>query len=381
MRITIAIPTIAGRSRYLAHALATCVAEPDSNLTILVSDNSPGDAEAIVRGIGDPRIRYVRPASFLPMASHWDFLLGHVSGDMVTIIGDDDGIMPGAIAEVTALVSTHGLVPIHHALANYFWPDHPVQVRRDTISFFHAPGTATRWHDSNAYLGEVAAGRSRYVDGPMIYHNFVPMPLVRRIAGDGVFFRRAIPDVYSAFAIAAGTDRFLSTDRLLTLSGTSGRSNGSSTYAGTDIADAFFRAAASDSQFAPRFDSRAVPILQLDALLETCAAFGRPDICDRIDRLSFLEAAVLDVLAMPAGPRRRRELASIAAIAQAAGLSTRLAARIGARAAGKLARRVGLPVARRVSGPAGPRPDLRLPATVTTIADAVRALDEHLGTP
>lgn len=378
MKVTVAIPTIAGREHYLVAALATCLAQPDANLEILVSDNSPGDAEAIARGTGDPRVRYVRPDRFLPMATHWDFLLDHVTGDMVTIIGDDDGIMPGAVAAVTALVAEHGLVPIHHALANYFWPDHPLVARRNRVAFFHAPGTGASWHDSSAFLGDVAAARSRYLDGPMIYHNFIPTALVRRIAADGVFFRRAIPDVYSAFAIAAGTTRFLSTDRLLTLSGSGGRSNGSSTYAGTAIADAFFTATAADPLFAPRSPSRAVPMLQLDALLEVCAVFDRPDIAARIDTASFLEFAVLDVLAMPPGPRRRAELRTIADAARTRRLGARVATRIAGRAAARAARRLGLPIARRPSGPDAALPDLALPPSVATVADAVIALDNHL---
>jgi hypothetical protein len=380
MRLTVVIPTVAGRGVYLAAALETCLTQPDRDFEILVSDNSPGDAEAMVKGIADPRLRYVRPPQFLSMSAHWDFALGHVTGNHVTIIGDDDGLMPGAVAAVASLVAEHGDVPIHHALANYFWPDHANIARRNSVAFFHMPGTATRWQDSQSFLADAAAGRARYLDGPMIYHNFVPLALVRQLAPDGRFFRRAIPDIWSAFAVAANCRGFVSTDRLLTLSGTGAKSNGSSVYANTDVADAFFRAAAADPAMRPRFAARSAAMLQLDCLLETAAQFDRPDIAAAIDWRTALEAAALEASAIAAGPNRRAELSAILAAAREKGITLPLAARVAARAANKFGRRLGLPLSRRPLGPDLPRPDLMLP-DATNVADATRSLAALLARP
>jgi Glycosyl transferase family 2 len=380
MRLTVVIPTVAGRGTYLASALETCLAQPDQDFEILVSDNSPGDAEALVRGLADPRLRYVRPPQFLSMSAHWDFALGHVAGNHVTIIGDDDGLMPGAVAAVAALVAEHGDVAIHHALANYFWPDHANIARRNSVTFFHLPGTASRWQDSRSFLADAAAGRARYLDGPMIYHNFLPMALVRQLAPDGRFFRRAIPDVWSAFAVAANCPRFLSTDRLLTISGTGARSNGSSVYANTGIADDFFRAAAADPAMRPRFAARSVPMLQLDCLLEAAAAFDRPDIAAAIDWRTALEAAALEASAIAAGPTRRAELSAVVDAARQQGVILPVAGRLAGRTVNKLGRRLGLSLSRRPLGPGSPRPDLVL-TDAANVADATRALAALLDRP
>src|SRR5438093_5505972 len=123
MRITVAIPTITGRSAYLRWALQTCVTQ-NHDFEILVSDNSLGDSREVVDSFHDRRIRYVRPPVYLPMSAHWDFVLTQVSGDLLAIIGDDDGLMPDCIGRVTEIYQNTGRnLAIHHSLGNYCWPD------------------------------------------------------------------------------------------------------------------------------------------------------------------------------------------------------------------------------------------------------------------
>lgn len=377
MQITIAIPTIAGRAKYLAHALATCVAEPDSNLTILVSDNSPGDAEATVRSFDDPRIRYVRPPHFLPMSAHWEFLLGNVDSDVLCIIGDDDAVMPGGIAAATRLLAIHGNVPIHHSLANYFWPDNPRVMRRNQVVFYHDIGP-DRWLDSVTYLRQVAAGNLRYSDGPAVYHNFIPMPLIRRIAGDGAFFRRAIPDVYSAFAIAANTERFFSAGQLLTLSGTGARSNSAAVDTSGPDSAAFFKISAEHPLYKARFAARTVPLLQIDSLIEVSQHFNRPEILADIDYVQQLEAMILEVMPIVGKEDRRREYRAAFDVAWANGASLPLSIRLARRGLEKIARRLGLPVRYRSMAAQAGGTMLTLPVEVTNVAQAAQALSTFI---
>lgn len=314
MKITIAIPTIAGRTHYLAKAIETCTAEPDPNLEILVSDNSEGDAEPLVRSVGDSRVRYIRPPCFLPMAAHWDFVLKNVTGESVTIIGDDDGVMPGAIAKVRAIHHEHGNVLIHHPLANYCWPDHPDQTSRNTLSFLHPPIAKAEWKSSAEYLNDALLGRARYYDGPMIYHNFVPVPLVRKIADGGSFFRRAIPDVYSALALAANSERFLACGTILTLAGQGARSNGALVVQGKSDASTF--GAASVALHRPRFGSRSVSLLMLDSMLEVAERFD-PELVEKVEFKTFFANALREARQLSgAGPKRRELLAILSGARQ-----------------------------------------------------------------
>lgn len=375
MKITVAIPTVAGRQHYLESAIATCTAQPDSNLEILVSDNSPGDAEAITLRSGDRRVRYIRPPEFLTMAAHWEFMLEHVGGDSLTIIGDDDGLMPGAIGTVTGLLQQLGNVPVHHSLCNYFWPDYPQVSARNSVTFFHDAYAGGKWMDSAAFLLAAALGTQRYVDGPMIYHNFIPMPLVRQIAAGGPFFRRAIPDVYSALAIAANCSRFYSVGQFLTISGQGAKSNGARVQQGASDGTTF-NAALAPAWHQPRTSARTVSPLLIDSILEVAERFDRPDLAAAIAYRVHLENAVLETMSLEGAAAKRREFRAIFRLARANGATLPLARWFIGRALGKAERGLGL--ARRPVIAAQSRDVVMLGPEVRNVADATIALDRLL---
>jgi len=319
MKITVAVPTIAGRSKYLQWALKTCVTQ-DHDFEILVSDNSPGDAREVVESFDDPRIRYVRPPAYLPMSAHWDFVLTQVAGDLLTIIGDDDGLMPGCIRRVGEIhQELCGIFPIHHSLGNYRWSDFPDEATRHTFSFLHSPGRGINEVNSSAFLKAVARGDARYVDGPMVYHNFVPMSLLRRLTRNGVFFRRASPDVYSSLAVAANVPRFVSTEEVLTIFGQGAQANGVAVRDGG--AERFM--VEMQTLYTPRYDSRTVQLQLLDSLIEVAQHFDRPELLADLRQAQHVAQAISEARGMQP-PLRDQEVRKIIAMARRHGLTAAL---------------------------------------------------------
>jgi hypothetical protein len=370
MQVTVAIPTVAGRSHYLQASLRTCVAQ-DVDFEILVSDNSAQESRDLVESFRDSRIRYITPPRYLPMAAHWDFVLGHVRGDLLTIIGDDDGLMPRCIERVSELADAAGDMPIHHSLANYRWPDFVVPEQRNTVVFLDAAGTGETVKRSATFLSDVAKGMARYVDGPMVYHNFIPMRLLRQLTQSGVFFRRSSPDVYSALAIAANAPAFLCTREVLTLSGQGAKANGASIQSGAG--QTFLLEA--QSLYTPRFKGRSVQLALLDSLLEVIEHYGRPD-SREIDYASHFAAAIIEARYMQHGTRRQ-ELRWLMAAAEQQQVRTRTM--------GCLLTRIGRHlVSSRASPPVGVvharGKSIAMPAETKTIYDAAQSL-HHLMTP
>jgi hypothetical protein len=314
----VGIPTIAGRERYLAAALKTCVTQVDDDFEIVVSDNSPGGARELVQSFGDARIRYVRPDAYLPMSAHWDFMASHFTGDMITIIGDDDALMPGCLRRVREIVSTYGMRPIQHALANYCWPDFPEVGSRDKLWFIHSPAEAIRVQDSRAYLTALCEARTRYIDGPMFYHNFIPGALVRRLRAGGSMFHRAAPDVYTAITIAAHTESFVSTGEVLTLAGQGARANGAAVRDGRADGKRFLGEMRAPA-YATRFPPLTVQLMTLDAILEASDRYGLADLPQRINYGEQFCAAANECLDMPDRGRGMRELVTVAAEARRRG--------------------------------------------------------------
>lgn len=304
MKITVAIPTIAGRTHYLQSCLQTCVEQDYQDVQILVSDNSPGAAEATVRAFRDPRVRYIRPDRYLPMARHWDFMIPHMTGDLVTVIGDDDGLMPGALMEVAAICSRHGLQPIQHTIAHYCWPDVADVSRRNTFWLHQPSGAGERIVHAEDYLEKLCRCEVRYIDGPMVYHNFVPRELLRGLARDGSVFHRASPDIYTAVTVALNTPTFISTRSVLTVAGEGAKSNGAQSREGGEEAVRFLRdmVASEERLHCPL---HAVVLATLDSIYEAALRYDRPDLRDRI-RLPAFYACALNECRSVRDPQLRR---------------------------------------------------------------------------
>ena len=106
--ITIIIPT-RNRAETLVHALRTCTQQDYDHLRIIVSDNmSSDDTRQVVASCQDARVEYINPGTPLSMSHHWEFALAHVTEGYVSILGDDDGFIKGAVSEAAAIISKTG---------------------------------------------------------------------------------------------------------------------------------------------------------------------------------------------------------------------------------------------------------------------------------
>ena len=95
MKISLIIPT-RERSRYLQESIRTALAVRDPDVEVVVSDNaSEDDTQAIVAAFDDPRLKYVNTGQRVSMRQNFEFGLSASSGDYVSMIGDDDGFLPG----------------------------------------------------------------------------------------------------------------------------------------------------------------------------------------------------------------------------------------------------------------------------------------------
>jgi glycosyltransferase involved in cell wall biosynthesis len=372
MKITVAVPTIEGRARYLASCLQTCVAQ-DADFEILVSDNPGGEARDVVASFNDSRIRYVRPPRYLPMAAHFEFVLGQVSGDYLTYIGDDDGLMPGCIERVLGIRSEVGDKVIHHALANYYWPDHLEPALRNQVVFLDPVGKGQRAVQSEDFLRGVASASARYIEGPMVYHNFVPLSVIRRASRSGRFFQRAAPDVYSAVAIAMNEPQYCSTDELLTIGGQGAKANGAAVQSGQ--ADLFL--AEMQAQYTPRFGGRTVQMALLDCLVAAAELFDRPDILASIDHVAQYARMVRESRRMMKGRPRISEYRNAFVYAKNQGVLVRT---VLALAEGKLRRSRPAPgvVGRDTDHVTESGEMVRLPESVRDISSASLAIGAML---
>lgn len=221
--LSVVIPT-RDRPETLAHALRTVLAAADAATEVLVHDNSTDDRTvALVERLGDERIRHLRVHD-LAMTDNWEAAVLAARGDWITVLGDDDGLMPFATRAVRTAIARTGTDVVTWRKARYCWPDRD----RDANKLKIPAARAARWVSGRVQLEAVLAGpRHRYGELPMLYNSFVARSALERIVRrDGRLFGSRSPDVYSGAAIAATTERFLRVGLPLSVNGLSGASNG-----------------------------------------------------------------------------------------------------------------------------------------------------------
>ncbi len=267
---------------------------------------------ATVSAFGDSRIRYVRPDRYLPMSQHWDFMLPHVTGDLVTIIGDDDGLMPDALDTVGQLITEFGLRPLQHSIAQYCWPDVANPSQKNTYWFHQSPGHKTEIVSAQDYLSRLCKCQARYIDGPMIYHNFVPREVIKAMARDGQVFHRSSPDVYTAVSVALCVPDFISTQRVLTVAGEGAKSNGAQVREGGEEAKRFMNDIVAIGE-TPHCQPRTVGLATLDSIFEAASRYDQPYLRDIVRTAEFYAEAINECRPIQNASLRRQRLLGIAA--------------------------------------------------------------------
>lgn len=231
LKFTVIVPT-RERADVLGSALKTVVEQDYDNLHILVSDNFSSDSTRdVVESFRDPRITYANTGKRLSMSHNWEFALAQMTDGWVAFIGDDDGLLPGAIARAADIAREYGVKAIASRNAAYTWPQPPNQPF-GKLSVGLKRGLKV--FDSKARLIDIVHGHGTYSDLPMLYTGgFVDFSLIAQArAIDGTFNHCINPDVYSAVVIAKLTDRYVYSNEPLAIGGTSKHSGGTSFFIG-----------------------------------------------------------------------------------------------------------------------------------------------------
>jgi glycosyltransferase involved in cell wall biosynthesis len=228
--INVIIPT-RERADVLRSTLATVTMQDYANLRILVSDNaSTDDTATVVERAADPRIVYLNTGRRLSMTHNWEFALNAVEDGWVVVIGDDDGLLPGGIAELARLIERTGSLAIRSRMCTYDWPSVHGNLHGELIVPL---GAGVEERNSAEWLEKVLSGWRKYTELPMVYDGgAIHIALFRRIRDTlGSFFQASSPDVSSAAAVASVVESYAFSRRPFVIAGTSRHSIGTSHFA------------------------------------------------------------------------------------------------------------------------------------------------------
>lgn len=232
-QITIVVPAC-DRSETLVHTLETCIVQKDERLRILVSDNVSQDStKEVVEDFmrKDSRVAYTSPGTRLGMSEHWEFAIDHVNDGFVMIIGDDDGLLPDAMARIRkAMEFAPDLNAISWPFCTYFYPDLPPmtglhRLPNDHMGICTTPGQEIR--NYRTWLNFIASSYGAYNSLPGIYHGLLHIDVLKQLKKDtGRYIHCIAPDIYVAVALSKYMDRYVFLRQPASILGVSKKSNG-----------------------------------------------------------------------------------------------------------------------------------------------------------
>lgn len=227
-KFTVVIPTC-DRCDTLESSLRTCVTQDYANLEIIVSDNfSQDNTKEVVESFKDSRIRYVNTGKRLCMADNWEFGLAHVSDGYVMILGDDNGLLPGALIDLNGIISRTGCEAITWERASYIWPN---CIDEDHRNIMRVPLLSSLVRiDLGKMLTNMINFKHSY-GYPNLYHSFVSFEAIQKILKEsGRFFQSINTDIYSGIALGCVVESCYCSSRPFAIDGISHHSTASAFY-------------------------------------------------------------------------------------------------------------------------------------------------------
>jgi glycosyltransferase involved in cell wall biosynthesis len=229
LKFTIIIPT-RERSDVLEATIKTVLAQDYQNFEIIISDNfSCDNTESIAANFKSDKIKYINTGKRVGMSQNWEFALNHVTDGWVTIIGDDDGLLPGALTKVARIITETGTQAIRSATCSYGWPGLSGAVY-GRLGVPAKSGWVKR--NSKKWTGRVMMGKSTYTHLPVLYNGgFVDFDVLKTIKEkSGAYFLSMIPDAYMGFAIASVNPDYIYSFEPFAINGASRHSGGTSSF-------------------------------------------------------------------------------------------------------------------------------------------------------
>ena len=200
---------------------------------IVVSDNaSKADVAGYVRRLDDARIRVQRFDRLITVTDNWNAALEQSSGDYFIMLGDDDALLPRALARTAALIAAWRHPEAIYAQAlQYAYPDvipgHPEPFLQTGYNEF-LRGRHEAFLMPRATALRMVRGamdfRIRY--GFNMQHFVVSRALVEKLRPRGPFFQSPYPDYYAANAVLIAADSVVVTPEPLAVIGISPKSFG-----------------------------------------------------------------------------------------------------------------------------------------------------------
>lgn len=230
VKYSILVPTW-NKLEYLKHTLESIINQDYENFELIISDDFSTDGTSdYLAQLKNKRVKLVKPPFKLTQAKNYEFILGHATGEWISIIGDDDGVLPNffKILDQTIAKLNPEIEAISSKPAFYYW-ESVNDLYGDRVVDYQNFFKKNEIINSKKSLFYALLGWKDRTDLPMIYTTgIVKKTLVDRIKikSNNFFFHSIVPDYYSMIAILFETNNFLRLNQPIFWVGASSKSTG-----------------------------------------------------------------------------------------------------------------------------------------------------------
>lgn len=229
IKYSILIPTF-NKCEYLTFTLQSILQNNYNNFEVIISDDHSTDGtDALLSKISDPRVKIIKPPIKLTQTKNYEYLIDFANGEWVTILGDDDGIMPNFFETLNNLTSKfQDIEVLKFKRAIYYW-DNVSDLYGDRVIFFENLKRSAKIKNSKLHLFLSLCLLHSAQDLPMIYTSgVIKNSLIKRIKkkSNNFFFHSVVPDYYSMVALSFECKKYVFSETPIFWVGVSKKSTG-----------------------------------------------------------------------------------------------------------------------------------------------------------
>jgi glycosyltransferase involved in cell wall biosynthesis len=230
VKYSILVPTW-NKLEYLKDTIDSIINQDCENFELIISDDFSTDGTSdYLAQLKDKRIKLLKPPFKLTQAKNYEFILGHATGEWISIVGDDDGVLPNffKILDHTIAKLNPEIEAISSKPAFYYW-ESVNDLYGDRVVDYQNFFKDDEIINSKKSLFYALLGWKDRTDLPMIYTSgIIKKTLVDRIKikSSNFFFHSIVPDYYSMVAILFETNKFLRLNQPIFWVGASSKSTG-----------------------------------------------------------------------------------------------------------------------------------------------------------
>jgi glycosyltransferase involved in cell wall biosynthesis len=206
-RVSVVVPTF-NRVGYLGETIASILQQDYGDFELVVADNASTDATAsLLGGITDPRLRHVRRSHNLGWIANFNQALHDVESEYVTVVGDDDRLLPGALTRAVTFLDQAPSVGLVHTTFDII--DDAGEVVRAGQSWTGAPPEDRVQRGSDFIARSMGSGTPVCLSSAVMRTTALPevcFDATNEVCGDFVLFLRIALDWDIGFLATAGIE-------------------------------------------------------------------------------------------------------------------------------------------------------------------------------